>query len=113
MPREFFRIVGLTGTGAEDDPVRPRNLNASGITGWAACYKTGLVDRAIVCVLGTQAALDVLAKRVGVLRLGTLAELRDNVGTLRTTIRENLRTFSGCSVAEWYDTMIGEWRGGD
>lgn len=118
MARAFFRIIGRVGTGTTDDPIRPRWLGSySGITGWACCYgrEGALLDRQIVLVEADESTLGALAKRLGVLRLSSLAALRSDteLGPLRTVIRDYLRQYSGSVLAEWHDIMVGDYRTGD
>jgi len=113
MPRAFFRVIGIVGNGTDANPYRPRYLDNAAITGWAACYKADTQDRVIALVQAPVVALQTLAAQTGVTYLCSLADLRNDVGTSRQVIRTAIRAYSGMSLAEWHETMVGEYRTGD
>lgn len=113
MARAVFRIVGIDGTGTEDDPYRPKWMGRPEAKSWAACYKVDTFDRACVLVESTAANLTTLAGLAGVTYVCSLADLRNNVGTARADVRALIRAYSGMSAAEWWETMVGDYRAGD
>lgn len=113
MARAFFRIIGMVGDGTDETPYQPRWTTRPECESWAACYKADTQDRAIVLVESTVANLQTLAGLAGVTYICSLRDLRDNVGTARSDIRTAIRAYSGASLAEWWETMVGDHRTGD